>query len=70
MAWAKRGESNAKFRHEKIGLCAAERNQRRGTANKEGLRTWEKLSSVEKLNEARRSKGSLKQKKGWRMKLT
>jgi hypothetical protein len=29
-----------------------------------------KLSSVEKLNEARRSKGSLKQKKGWRMKLT
>jgi hypothetical protein len=32
------------------------------------LNTWEKLVSVEKQNEARRSKGSLKQKKGWRMK--
>ncbi len=66
----KRGGRNANvsFRHEKTGLCGAEREQRRGTAHQEGLNTWEKLFSVEKLNEARRSKGSLKQKKGWKMK--
>jgi hypothetical protein len=32
------------------------------------LKTWEKLSSVEKLIKASKSEGSLKQKKGWRMK--
>jgi hypothetical protein len=32
------------------------------------LNTWEKLSAVEKLIEARKSTGSLKKKKGWRMK--
>ena len=57
----KRGGRNAnvQFRHEKIGLCGAERDQRRGTANQEGLNTWGKRSAEEKLNEARKSKGSL-----------
>jgi len=32
------------------------------------LNTWEKLSNVEKLNEARNSEGSLKQNKGRRIK--
>jgi hypothetical protein len=39
---------------------------RPGRRGKKG--TWAKPSSVEKLNEARRSKGSLKQKEGGRMK--
>jgi hypothetical protein len=62
----KRGGRNAnvQFRHEKIGVCGAERDQRRRTAHQEGLNTWGKRSSVEKLNEARKSKRSLKQKKG------
>jgi hypothetical protein len=70
MAWMKRGGRNAnvQFRHEKIGLCGAKRTQGRETAHQEDLNTWGKLSSVEKLTEARKSKGSLKHKKGWRMK--
>jgi len=36
--------------------------------HQEGLNTWEKLSYMEKLIEARKSTGRLKQKKGWRMK--
>ena len=66
----KRGgrNANAQSRHEKIGLSGAERDQRRGTAHQKGLNTWSKLSSMEKLIEARKSKGSLKQKKGERMK--
>jgi hypothetical protein len=34
------------------------------TEHQEDLKTWEKLSSVEKLIKARKSKRSLKQKKG------
>ena len=70
MTWMKRGGRNANVpcRHEKIGFYGAERDQRRGTAHQEGLNTWGKRSSVEKLNEARKSKRSLKQKKGWRTK--
>ena len=66
MAWMKRGwrNANAQSRHEKIGSCRAERDPRKGTAHQEDLNTWESLSSVEKLIEVRKSKGSLKQKKG------
>ena len=70
MARMKRGGRNAnmQFRHEEIELCGAERDQRRGTVHQEDANTWGKLSSAEKLTEARKSKGSLKQKKGWKMK--
>jgi hypothetical protein len=51
-----------------ILLCGAERDQRKRTASHESLSTWANPSSVEKLNEARRSKENLKQKKGWRTK--
>jgi hypothetical protein len=36
----------------RLGLCGAERDQRRGTAHQEDLNTWGKRSSVEKLNES------------------
>jgi hypothetical protein len=48
MAWMKRGGriTNVQFRHEKIGLCGSERDQRRWTAHEDGLNTWEKRFSV------------------------
>ena len=62
----KRGGRNAnvQFRHEKIVLCGAERDQRRGTANQEGLNTWGKRSSVEKLNKARKRQGEPEAEEG------
>ncbi len=66
MARMKRGGRNAnmQFRHEEIELCGAERDQRRGTANQEGLNTWGKRSSVEKLNEARKRQGEPEAEEG------
>jgi hypothetical protein len=52
--------------HKRLG-CVEPTNEG-GAAHQEGLNTWAKLSSVEKVIEARKSKGSLQQKKGWRMK--
>jgi hypothetical protein len=67
LEWGERN-ANVYLRHKMTVLCGAERDQRKGAAHQEGLNTWARLSSVDKLNEARRSKGSLQHKKGWRMK--